>query len=304
MTKARRDLHQEVTDSIIKSLEQGVAPWVKSWSGGKATCGMPFNGKTGRRYKGINVVILWAAGAAKSYSDNRWYGFGQAKTLGGRVRKGEKATHGVKWVVREKKQGDKGFTGNPDRDKVMFPSGFTVFNHEQIDWPDTPPAPTADDPQVVPVEQPRAEGATAVQVLADASGARVTYGHAHACYHPSRDCIEMPAREQFQSNGDYASTLAHKLVHWTGAHNRCNRQFSDRFGTEAYAAEELVAELGAAFICAACGVQGNLQHPEYIANWLKVLRNDKKAIFTAVSKASQAVEWLEEPRAQVDVLVA
>jgi antirestriction protein ArdC len=146
-------------------------------------------------------------------------------------------------------------------------------------------------PEEKPREEPEVRYAHA-QAFVDATGARINHGGDKACFIPSVDLIQMPHRASFSGEEHYHATLLHECVHWSGHEKRLNRYLKNRFGTEAYAAEELIAELGAAFLCAHLGIEGELRHAGYIQSWIKILRDDQRAIFTAASKASQAADYL------------
>lgn len=277
----KRDVAAEVTARIIEALEAGTAPWVRPWKSGvgpDAEFGgglMPSNAITGRCYRGINVLILWAAATSKGYSDSRWLTFNQAKAAGGSVRKGERASQIVfwKWLVKDE--------GKPTEKRIPMARTISLFNVAQCDGLDL----------AAPAPMPEHE-AGAADRLAEQAGAVVRRGGDRAFYAPGADFIQMPVAEAFATRSDYESTLLHELTHWTGAANRLDRTFGKRFGDAAYAAEELVAELGSAFLCARLGIEGKLQHAEYLATWVEVLRSDKHAIFTAAREAEKAAALL------------
>lgn len=273
----KSDIYQTITDKIIAALENGSAPWVKPW----ASLGAPRNAITGREYSGINTVLL----AMTDYSSNQWLTFQQARQAGGNVKKGEKGTTVVFFkplTIKEKAelQGD-------DKEKVIpLLRTFTVFNTQQIEG--LPEKFTlAAQPQISNFE----DNDAAENLL---NQAEIQYGMNRACFIPSLDKIHLPNKTEFKSIPDFYATSLHELTHWTGHKSRLARDFSGRFGDAAYAFEELVAELGAAFLCATSGVDGQLQHDSYIASWLKVLKNDKKAIFTAAAAARKASEFLNQ----------
>jgi len=271
----KTDIYQEVTDRIVASIEAGTAPWLRPWTGGKIKGfgSEPFNAASGRVYNGINWLIL----SCSHYGSNGWLTFKQAKELGGCVRKGEKGTPIVFWsFIRDK----------DDASKVIpFARGYTVFNVEQCDG--------IEASRRLKVPPPAIPGDTSITAVAARVGAVVRHAGDRAYYSPSVDQVVLPGINNFKSQGHYDSTLAHELVHWTGHTSRNNRQFGARFGDEAYAFEELVAEIGSAFVCAHQGIDlDGLQHAGYVDNWLKVLKNDKRAIFTAASAAKKAAEYL------------
>ncbi len=270
------DIYQTVTDRIITALEQGTAPWLKPWAEGKCGTMGPFNAATGRPYNGINWLVLGSGG---------WLTFKQAKELGGSVRKGEKGTQIVFWSFPKIKDAETG-----EEKVVPFAKGYTVFAVEQCEGLNE---------AKLKAPAPITAGQTSINVIAAQAGAQVRHGGSKAFYSPSTDHVQMPSLDAFESADAYAGTLAHELVHWTGHQSRCDRQFGKRFGDDAYAFEELVAEIGSAFVCAQTGIPlEGLQHTSYVASWLKVLKNDKRAIFTASSQAKKAAEFLLEQEEQ------
>lgn len=272
-----RDIYQEVTDRIIAALEQGTAPWVRPWRNNPAAAGMPYNAATGRHYNGVNVLLLWMTGSANGYATPGWMTFKQAKERGAYVRKGEHGTQVVYWDRRQVEDKDK-----PGELKtVPFLKIFTVFNVAQIEGLKT----------AEPL--PLLAGPEHVEAFLANTGATIRHAGNSAFYNRRDDLIVLPTREQFQSLADYYATALHELTHWTGHESRLARDLGGRFGSESYAAEELVAEMGAAFLCASLGIEGKLQHPSYIEHWLKVLRQDKRAIFTAAKHATSAADYLK-----------
>jgi antirestriction protein ArdC len=292
MSKEKRDLYQEITDKIITSLEQGVRPWKCPWDQSRygGFEGIPYNLKTGFGYRGINIPILWATQQEKGYRSNGWLSYKQAEAMGGNVKKGEKSTTVVFWNFIDKEEDGK-------HKRIPFLKWYNVFNLDQCEGIDlTPP---------VKREQTWEDIQRIESVVAD-SKALIHYEKIgiRACYSPLSDFINMPKKERFKESGDFYCTLFHEMAHWTGHHSRLNRDFKGRFGDESYAFEELIAEMGAAFLFADLGLEGNVQHDSYIASWLKVLKNDKKAIFKAATEASKAHQFIlkgaasqEEPEA-------
>jgi antirestriction protein ArdC len=279
----KRDPYAEVTARIVAELAAGAAPWVKPWS---ATPGAntPCNAVTNRPYSGCNVVLLWMAQAA-GYRTPRFLTFQQALELGGHVRKGERGTkvHFVKQLqVR-----DDGADG--DAATRLFPMmrEYTVFNIDQCEG--LPDSVTMGKP--MRVRNPDTRDALADEFLRS-TGADVREGHGEAYYVPSQDFISMPAFESFEGADRFYGIAFHELTHWTGHKSRLDRDLKNRFGSRSYAAEELIAELGAALLCAEFGFDRDLQHPGYIANWIDLLKADKRAFFTACSQASKAADYL------------
>jgi antirestriction protein ArdC len=273
--------YADITARILSDLEQGCAPWVKPWS---ATPGrnVPHNAATGRPYSGCNVVLLWLSQGR--FASPRFLTFKQAKDLGGNVRKGE---HGftvyfVKQMVGKPKDDPE---GDPRRFTML--KAYTVFNVDQCEnLPEriTNPAP-------VKPRNTDERDATIDEFLAH-TGATIREGHGEAYYAPGVDFISMPAFEAFKSGAHFYNVNFHELGHWTGHKDRLARDFSGRFGDQAYAAEELVAELTAAFLCAEFDVDGELRHAGYIATWIRLLKDEPKAFMTAASKAQAAADFL------------
>jgi len=278
-----RNIYQEVTDKIVAALEAGTPPWVKPWKAGRPdAAGLPFNFKSGRQYNGVNILLLWARALVNGYSSAGWMTYNQAKQAGGHVRKGEHGEQIVYWDHRLIPEKD-----DPEKlRRVPFLKVFTVFNLDQIEDIERP----------APPERPA--GLDHVDAFIKATGATINHGGDRAYYNRAGDRVQLPHAADFRSMGEYYATALHELTHWTGHESRCARQFGQRFGDEAYAAEELVAEMGAAFLCAELGIEGKLQHPAYISHWLKVLKQDNRAIFTAAKAASAAADYLRGKRTE------
>jgi len=283
------DVYQTVTDKIIAALESAATwnkPWLSAFDGGNGLV-RPVNATTGKGYRGMNVPMLWLA---KRESPS-WATYKQWNETGAQVRKGEKGTQIVVWKTWTPADGAApdadGKGGTPAR---LFARAYTVFNAEQVDGWDKAPAPRA--PSFDPI--------AAADAFVASAGATVMQGGGRAFYTPQGDFIQMPQRGQFVGTDTstaaecYYGTLLHELVHWTGKDTRCNREFGARFGDAAYAFEELVAELGAAFLSADLLLHCDPRpdHAQYLKSWLEVLKGDKRAIFTAASKAEQAAAYL------------
>jgi antirestriction protein ArdC len=277
----KTDLYQTVTNSILAELEKGAAPWVKPWSSRGHGGAMPRNAVSGRAYSGVNVPLLWAAGEGR-YSRPRWLTFKQALDAGGHVRKGEKGSLIVFVSAVEKEDEESGETR-----RIPFLRHFVVFNVDQCE---DLPASVVEGEAVAPLN-PDQRAALADEFVA-ATGAVIREGSGEAFYSPGGDFVSMPAFAAFKSASHFYSVEFHELGHWTGHKSRLARDFSGRFGDQAYAAEELVAELCAAFLCAEFGIDGDLRHAGYIASWIKLLKSDKRAFFTAAAKAQQAADHL------------
>jgi antirestriction protein ArdC len=287
------DLYQSVTNAIVADLEKGVASWVKPWKTGNAGGIMPVNAATRHSYNGVNIPILWHAQITRGYPTAQWMTYRQALPLDAHVKKDE---HGTTVVFTKKltfKEKD-----SEEEKRISMLRTYTVFNVAQIDGL---PEPEPNPPGVG--DEPDKKTDKAMEFI-DATKADIRIGGDRACYIPSKDFIALPPEQAFNGREHYLATAIHETIHWSGAKNRLDRDLAGRFGTRAYAAEELIAELGAAFLCAHLGITGELRHAEYIANWVELLKEDNRAIFTASSKASQAADYLRafsEPEEAQDV---
>jgi antirestriction protein ArdC len=287
----KKELYASVTDEIVKQIEAGAGEWRMPWRA-IADAGEPVNATTGAAYRGGNHLVLGMTAAAQGWS-GYWATYRQWQSVGAQVRKGERASHGVKWSVVECKRGDSDDVVTDDRGRRLVPYCFGVFAAEQVDGWTIPARPELDTPE-------RIDGAE--QFLA-AIGADVRHGGNSAAYSLTGDFIRLPDLEQFTSAVDYYATSAHEHAHWTGHSSRLDRSLSGKFGSDAYAAEELIAELSAAFTCSRLGISTTPRrdHASYLASWLRVLRADCSSIFTAASKAQAASDFLAE-RAQARTL--
>ncbi|WP_291078148.1 zincin-like metallopeptidase domain-containing protein [Hyphomonas sp.] len=286
--KARRDLYQEVTDTVIAQLEAGAVPWVQPWGRPDVTapCALPQNASTGRSYSGINILLLWGAAIETARTTPYWLTFKQALSLGGAVRKGERGTtvcYADTFIPKAEAQRAQG-TGE-DAQRVGFLKRYTVFNADQCDG--------LDDrffEGVTPL--PERELIPRAEKLIAATGADFRIGGDRAFFVPSEDFIQVPPQPAFHDQINYYRTCFHELGHWTGHKTRLDRNLKSRFGSKDYAREELVAEMASAFICAAQSITPTVRHTDYIANWLQVLKEDKRAIFRAASLASKAADYI------------
>ncbi|KWT91743.1 DNA primase TraC [Variovorax sp. WDL1] len=286
----KTDVYARVTDRIVSDLEKGVRPWMKPWSADHASDRLPSLPlrHNGTPYRGVNVLLLWGEMVEKGYDNPLWMTYKQAEALGANVRKGE---HGSLVVYADTyaktEENDK---GEEIERAIPFMKGYTVFNVAQIEGlPAHYYHPTA----------PRDHGRTIelieeAEAFFNATGAAFRHGGNRAFYAPSADFIQLPPAAAFRDAESYAGTKAHELVHWTGNEKRMAREFGKRFGDKAYAFEELVAELGAAFLCADLGITPEVRedHAAYLAHWLEVLKDDKRAIFSAAAHAQRALDFL------------
>jgi antirestriction protein ArdC len=283
----KRDVYARVTSQIVNAIEQGVGNWRMPWHTSGRFAFSPINVTTKKAYRGINTLCLWAAAQSKGYESGEWGTYPQWQERGAQVRKGEKATLVVFWKFASdsaETQEDGEETIPAGRSRLLFSRGYSVFNASQVDG--YAPKAQSDASVLERIEQ--------AEAFFKKVGANVRHGGNQAYYAPASDHIQMPPFQAFRENGFYYSTLAHEHTHWTANAGRCNRQLGKRFGDNAYAAEELIAELGAAFVCAQIGLstEPRPDHAQYINSWLRVLKADKRAIFTAASKAQQASDFL------------
>jgi antirestriction protein ArdC len=288
----RFDIYARITDRIVADLEKGVRPWMQPWSGanmaGRVTRPLRHNGQP---YQGMNVLLLWSEGMARGFTSCMWMTFKQALELGGAVRKGETGST-VVFASRFKKSETDGSGNEVDRE-IPFLKAYSVFNVEQIDGlPEhyyALSAPTSD-----PME--RIEHADR---FFRNTNALIRHGGNQAYYSPVMDYIQMPPFETFRDAGAYVATLSHEATHWTAHSSRVNRDLSrySKDRTER-AREELIAELGSCFLCADLGIAPELEpradHASYLQSWLKVLSDDKRAIFQAAAHAQRAVSYLHD----------
>ena len=299
---AAYDIHQVVTDKIVAAIEAGgLAPWHKPWSkvpGGAASVAAPVNAGSAREYHGINVLTLWAASAVHGYTSGAWLTSKQAAELGGTLRKGQgKLYEPIVWSQRKDYTTRADGTpivdsdGNPDTRSVWLTKFSFVYNVASISGL---PARFA---EAGPVTLPGDERFAPLRAIVTGAAVPLHHGGERAYYRHSSggdEEIRLPVPAAFTSPDLYWSTLAHEYTHATGHRLRCDRDLSGSFGSHRYAAEELVAELGAAFICARFNIDSEprADHASYLAHWLGVLKEDKKAIFVAAAKAGQAARWL------------
>lgn len=285
MSEAKTDIYATITNKILADMEKGILPWNRSWNG---CTSLPLRW-TGENYSGINILMLWATSMCKGYSAPTWMTFNQALELGAAVRKGERGTT-VVYAGTLLKSDDAG-QGDEDARAIHYLKRYTVFNVAQIDGlPDR----FHQAGTVQEFSNPDERNAAADEFFTATAAQIETKGHQPA-YFPLSDKIEMPAFADFKTAEDYYSTLSHELTHWTGHKTRLAREIkSHRDSIQDYAKEELIAELGAAFLCAELGISSEprADHAAYLQNWIQALKNDKKFIFSAASHASKAVDYL------------
>ncbi|EMI3953155.1 ArdC family protein [Citrobacter farmeri] len=278
--RTRTDIYQTVTDNIITALEAGVKPWTCPWQRVAGMSGLPSNYSTDTAYSGMNIMLLWCSASEQGFSDSRWMTWKQAQAEGGQVRRGEHGTTAIFYSTLEK-ENDAG-----EIDRIPMLKTFVVFNVQQIDGLSLTTETVSPEATFDPL--PQAEN------LFRNSGANIIEKGQNAFFRPSTDEVWLPERHLFSDAANFYATGLHELVHWSGGKTRLNREMKGRFGSEDYAFEELIAELGSAFLMADLGIVGEVQHESYIASWLKALKNDKRYIFKAASAASKAHRYLME----------
>lgn len=292
MAQAKTDIYQNITDKIISKLEEGVKPWFKPWNAehaaGKITRPLRHNFEP---YNGINILNLWMTAEEKGYSAPVWMTFPQAKELGGCVRKGEKASLSIIAKTFKKTEQDED-TGEDVERNIPFMKGYSVFNVEQIDGLPEKYYELAKEPEISPEQR-----IDEIEQFFLNTGADIQEGGNRAYYAIGNDHIQMPPFVAFESAEAFYSSLAHETTHWTRHPSRLDRDLGrKKWGDAGYAMEELVAELGSAYIGADLGLVPDIreENADYIGMWLEVLKNDKRAIFTAAAHAQRAAELLHE----------
>jgi antirestriction protein ArdC len=287
MTTKSFDLYSHVTNTIVAAIEAGQTKFTLPWQRTGIGEILPINAATASAYNGINVVSLWATAMDRGYERGLWATYRQWAQLGAQVRKGERGSCVVfyKQYEVEPDQSDADDDGKRRVARASF-----VFNVAQVDGFELPGL--ADLPPVNRIAD--------AEALIARTGATIEHGGEQAFYSHSRDCIHMPDERLFTASDacrrseDYYAVLFHELTHWSGVQHRLNRVLGARFGDNAYAMEELVAELGSAFLCSSLSItpQPRPDHAGYIAQWLDVMKADKKAIFSAAAKASEAANFI------------
>ncbi len=300
--KERGDFYKEVTNKIIAALENNTRPWVQPWDGGILPIPMRHNN---RLYQGISTLILWQAASDGGYNSPYWMTFKQAKLLGGNIRKGEKAATifypssctlgNNEEEDKQKERSGQNLALNQEQKSIYkkFMKSYKVFNANQIDGLQEKYY------KVLSTENntKELERLPRLEEFVKNTKANIKHGGIRAYYRESSDHIQMPEMKLFKNSNAYYSTLCHELTHWSGSKERLNRNlWGKRFGDSGYAMEELVAELGAVFLCSLLGINPDARedHAPYIASWLKVLKSDKRAIFNAASLAQSSSNYLLE----------
>jgi len=288
----RLDVYQAVTDQIVRAIEGGTGPFQLPWYRESGRIGCPVNAHTGKPYRGVNVITLWASALSGQFGSGYWASYRQWQALGAQVRKGAKGSLIVFYKTLKVDLARKDDSKEETRKRIPLARASYVFNAEQVDGWAPPPAPAS----------PGVLAHSKADAFIEATGATIRHGGDRAYYSPRDDFIQVPERERFlgtptsSASEGYYATLLHELTHWSGHASRLDRDLRGRFGGSSYAMEELVAELGAAFLCADLAVANHprADHAAYIDHWLSVLRCDKKALFHAAASASRAAAYLAE----------
>jgi antirestriction protein ArdC len=288
MPTDRTDVYTRVTNAIVTELEKGVRPWHKPWNAehaaGRIARPLRCNGQP---YKGVNVLMLWMSAESHGFAAPIWMTYNQARDLGAHVKPGSKGTPVV--YADKITKADTGEDGEETERDIFFMKGYTVFNVEQVEGLPAHFYATA-APQLDPVQR-----IEAADLFFGNIGADIRHGGNQAYYAGGEDYVQMPPFVSFQDAESYCATLAHELTHWTKHASRLNREFGrKRFGDDGYAREELVAEIGAAFLCCDLGITPDVRadHAAYLDHWLKILKEDKRAIFQAAAHAQKAADFL------------
>jgi antirestriction protein ArdC len=278
MAKQAQDIAQQVTNEVIQAIENGTecGKWIRPWA---VTASMPVNAVTGKAYNGTNALMLLIR-----HGGGEFAGYGQWQTIGAQVTKGSKAIGIYLPMIRASKELQA--NGKPKMIPIGFKAG-NVFAAHQVEGYEAPVAAVNDNFCV------HAQADTQIAYMVS-QGCTVNHGGDQAMFVPSTDNVHMPNQSQFPIESDYYATMLHELVHWTGGKARLNRGEAQRtkYESNAYAFEELVAELGATFLCGELGVElgDRNDHIKYISGWLSIMKGDKNAIMAAASQASKAVD--------------
>jgi antirestriction protein ArdC len=276
-------IYETITNQIVTAIEEGAEGYRMPWHANGRDITSPTNAATSRTYRGLNIITLWMIAEAKQYGSGTWATYQQWSERGCQVRKGERAASVFFW--KNLNQGADEQSAREEEDRARFVArAYSVFNADQVEGYEAPQTPVLSE----------AERIAKAEAFFASIPAIVEHGGNRACYRTETDRVQMVPFSQFKSAPAYYSVLAHELTHWSGAKSRLDRDLSGRFGSESYAVEELVAEMGAAFIAGKLGLQSDPRkdHAPYVASWLKVLKSDARAIFTAAGKAQAAADYL------------
>lgn len=286
------DIYERVTNQIIAAIEAGAGEYRMPWHHDGSAITTPVNVASRKSYRGVNILSLWAAAQASGYAAGIWGTYRQWQELGAQVRKGERGHLVVFWKTTDRSSDIDRQDGDDNHHEPawrLFARGYIVFNAAQVDGYTPPELPVL--PEVERIEH--------AERFCAALGIDIRHGGSQACYIPSKDCVQMPDFACFRDAIAYYAVLLHECGHASGAKHRLDRDLSGRFGSAAYAMEECTVELLSAMICADLNlsVEPRPDHARYIASWLEVLRSDKRAIFTAASKAQEITDWMHARQA-------
>jgi antirestriction protein ArdC len=279
---AKADVYEQITNAIVSAIEEGANKYEMPWH----ALSMPLNAIKRKPYRGVNVLMLWATAQKQAYTSSEWATYRQWQEAGAQVRKGERSTTVVFWKFYDRSEEQQDDCEVSEDRPRCFARCYHVFNASQVD---------GYVPQVAEQLPESARIENADRFFASLPVV-IKHGGDRAFYSPNGDFIQMPPFAQFKSPEGYVSTMCHELGHSSGAVSRLNRDLSGRFGDERYSMEELIAELTSCFLCVDLQIRSEprVDHAPYISSWLKVMRNDKRAIFTAASKAQEAASYLQQ----------
>lgn len=289
----RFDVHEAITDQIIQAIGAGTGPLQMPWHRSGGAIYRPTNIASGNAYRGVNVIALWAAAQSRGFEQGVWGTYRQWQARGGQVRRGEKSSLVVFYKTLDADDDHHQQQDDEQQHRRFVAKASYVFNVDQVDNVDVDV--DAPKPDVDPVVRDQS-----AEAFLTATQAVIREGGDRAFYRPSDDTITMPDRWRFTGTETITPTEAwyatafHELVHWSGAQKRLDRQFAERFGDDAYAVEEMVAEIGAAFLCGDLGIttEPRPDHAAYVDHWLRIMKGDRKAVFAAASAASKAADYL------------
>jgi antirestriction protein ArdC len=277
------DVYEQITSALVAAIEEGTGKFEMPWH----ALSSPINAASRKLYRGVNILMLWAAARTYNYSSQEWATYRQWQEMGAQVRKGERSTIVVFWKFfdsQTKEEQQEEADDTPARPRC-FARAYRVFNAAQVDGYE------AKQENLLPESERIAQAEIFFQSLP----ATIKSGGDRAYYSPAGDYIQMPPFRQFKTPKGYVSTMCHELSHWSGAKSRLNRDLTGRFGDASYAMEELIAQISASFLCADLQIRSEPSGDDaaYVGSWLRILKNDKRAIFTAASKAQEAANYLK-----------
>ncbi|BCH19534.1 ArdC family protein [Mesorhizobium sp. L-2-11] len=283
-TQNRTDVYTRITSEIIAAIEAGAGEWRMPWHHDGSSIARPTNISSGKAYRGVNTLALWIAAQAHGFGSGTWGTYRQWQALDAQVRKGERATTVVLWKEFAAHGDDDAVGDDEHPQRRLFARAFSVFNSSQVEGFTPSAAPILPDSERIPH----------ADAFISALGIPVTFGADAAYYRIDLDHIFLPDFNVFRDPVAHVGTYLHEAAHATGSKHRLDRDFAKRFTREALAVEELTAELAAAYILADLGLAHHPRpdHAAYVASWLKVLKDDARAIFTAASKAQAAADWM------------